>query len=179
MLSLPKDLDSVDYSFQSAYVAGMMGLIARLLQAGSQVDEEIKREVSALPDGFVFKMEVMPNLASFSMQKRDNALHALPADSSIESDLTIKFKHISHAFLVLSFQEGTAVSFANDRLLLDGNTALAMKMVRCLNRVEAVVLPKIVAERAVKTYPELKLIEKLQISTKTYGKLLTNLVKEI
>lgn len=179
MLSLPKDLDSVDYSFQSAYVTGMMGLISRLLQAGSQVDEEIKKEVNALPDGFIFKMEVMPELASFTMQKRANSLQILTNDPSVKSDLTIKFKHISHAFLVFSFQEGTAVSFANDRLLLDGNTALAMKMVRCLNRVESVVLPKIVAEKAVKTYPELTLVDKLQLSTKTYGKLITNLVKEI
>lgn len=179
MLSLPKDLDAVDYNFQRTYVSGMMKLISRLLQAGSQVDETIQREVKALPDGFVFRMEVMPGSPSLTMQTRGNSLAIVAEDSSLSPDLTIRFKHVSHAFLVFSFQEGTAVAFANDRMLLDGNTALAMKIVRCLNRVEAVVLPKIIAERAVKTYPELKLIDKLQLSSKTYSKLLVNLVKEI
>ncbi|MCG8670093.1 MAG: SCP2 sterol-binding domain-containing protein [Pseudomonadales bacterium] len=179
MLSLPKDLDAVDYSFQRAYVTGMMSLISRLLQAGSEVDDDIQREVAALPDGFVFRMEVMPDSPSLMLQKRDGTLHILPKESPIKSDLTIKFKHVTHAFLVFSFQEGTATAFANDRMLLDGNTALAMKIVRCLNRVESLVLPKVVAERAVKTYPDIKLLDKLQLSTKTYSKLVSNLVKEI
>ncbi len=175
MVSLPKDMDSVDYSFQRAYVTSMMGLISRLLQAASEVDEEIKREVAALPDGFAFTMEVMPHSPGFSMQKRDNKLKIV-AKLSKKPDLTIRYKHLSHAFLVFSFQEGTAVSFANDRVLLDGDTALAMKMVRCLNRMEALVLPRFVAKKAVKTYPDLELKDKLRLSVKTYGKLVGNLV---
>ena len=177
MLSLPKDLDAVDYTFQRAYVAGMMKLISRLLQAGSEVDDVIQREVKALPDGYVFRMEAAPGTPCLMLQKRGNTMHILPEDSAVESDLIIRFKHITHAFLVFSFQEGTATAFANDRLLIDGDTSLAMKVVRCLNRVQAVVLPKIVAERAVKTYPDLKLLDKVQVSAKTYSKMLINLVK--
>lgn len=179
MLSLPKDLDAVDYSFQRAYVKGMMKLIARLFQAGSEVDEEIIREVSALPDGYIFRMEASPGTPCLMLQKRDNAMHILPDESPVKPDLTIRFKHITHAYLVFSFQEGTATAYANDRLLIDGDPGLAMKVVRCLNRVQSVVLPKVIAERAVKTYPDLKLLDKLQISAKTYSKLVLNLVKAI
>lgn len=179
MLSLPKDLDAVDYSFQRAYVSGMMKLIARLFQAGSEVDDVIKREVEALPDGYVFRMEAAPGTPCLVLQKRDNIMHILPDDTPLKSNLVIRFKHITHAFLVFSFQEGTATAFANDRLLIDGDTGLAMKVVRCLNRVQAVVLPKIVAEKAVKTYPDIKLLDKVQVSAKTYSKMLMNLVKAI
>jgi hypothetical protein len=63
-------------------------------------------------------------------------------------------------------------------MILDGDPALAMKVVRCLNRVESVALPRFLAERAVKTYHDLSLLDKLNISAKTYSKLLINLVKE-
>lgn len=179
MLSLPKDLDAVDYTFQRAYVTGMMKLIARLFQAGSEVDDVIKREVRALPDGYVFRMETVPGTPCLILQKRDGIMHILPEDSPLDPDLTIRFKHLTHAFLVFSFQEGTATAYANDRLLIDGDTALAMKVVRCLNRVQAVVLPKIIAEKAVKTYPDIKLLDKVQVSAKTYSKMLLNLVKAI
>lgn len=179
MLSLPKEIDAVDYSFQRAYVNGMMKLIARLLQAGSEVDDEIRREVSALPDGYVFRMEASPGKPCLMLQKRDNTMHVLPDESPLQPDLVIRFKHVTHAFLVFSFQEGTATAYANDRLLIDGDTSLAMKVVRCLNRVESVVLPRVIAEKAVKTYPDLSLLDKIQVSSKTYSKLLVNLVKAI
>lgn len=179
MLSLPKDLDAVDYSFQRAYVNGMMKLIARLFQAGSEVDDDIKAEVAALPDGFIFRMEASPGTPCLMLQKRDNILHILPDDSPLEPNLIIRFKHVTHAYLVFSFQEGTATAYANDRLLIDGDPGLAMKVVRCLNRVQSVVLPKLIAEKAVKTYPDLAFLDKLQVSAKTYSKMLVNLVKAI
>ena len=179
MLSLPKDLDAVDYKFQRAYVTGMMKLIARLFQAGSEVDEVIQREVEALPDGYIFRMEAAPGTPCLVLQKSGNTMHILPDDSPQKPHLVIRFKHVTHAFLVFSFQEGTATAFANDRMVIDGDTSLAMKVVRCLNRVQAVVLPKIVAERAVKTYPDITLLDKVQVSAKTYSKLLMNLVKAI
>jgi hypothetical protein len=36
-----------------------------------------------------------------------------------------------------------------------------------------------IATRAVKTYPDISLLDKLNVSAKTYSKLLLNLVKEI
>lgn len=179
MLSLPKDLDDVDYNFQRKYVSGMMKLIARLLQAGSEVDEEIKKEIDNLPDGYLFRMDAAPGNPCLMLQKRNGTMHIVPDDSPLEPDLRISFKHVTHAFLVFSFQEGTATAYANDRMLIDGDTGLAMKVVRSLNRVQSVVLPKMIAEKAVKTLPDFTLFDKLNISAKTYGKLLVNLVKEI
>ncbi len=179
MLSLPTHLDGVDYHYQRVYVSAMMKLIARLFKAGSEVDDEIIREVANLPEGYLFRMEVLPGSPAMMLQKREGVLHVLPENSPLEPDLRIAFKHISHAFLVFSFQEGTAQAYANERLILDGDPGLAMKVVRCLNRVQSVVLPKMIAEKAVKTLPDFTLMEKLNVSTKTYSKLLINLLKEL
>lgn len=179
MLAIPQDLDNVDYRYQRAYVVAMMKLIARLFQAGSEVDPVIKDDVASLPDGFLFRMEASPGTPCLMLQKRDGRMQVVPDNSPLIPDLRIAFKHITHAFLVFSFQEGTARSFANDRMIIDGDPSQAMKVVRSLNRVQSVVLPKVIATRAVKTYPDISLLDKLNVSAKTYSKLLINLVKEI
>ena len=160
------------------YVALMMEVIGRALEASSQVDETIQKEVRRLPNGFVFDMRALPDGPCFVMQKvGDSGLKYLGKQSSLRSDTSLKFKHITHAFLVLSFQEGTAQAFANDRLLVDGEISHAMKLVRCLNRMESLILPKVIAERALKRYPTITIKRKLALGGRIYKQLVKNLVK--
>jgi hypothetical protein len=87
------------------------------------------------------------------------------------------FKHLRHAFLVFSFQEGTARAFANDRMFVDGQVSVAVRIVRVLDRMEAVILPKFVARRALKRYPRIALADKLALATKAYGVTALNLLR--
>ena len=65
--------------------------------------------------------------------------------------------------MVFSFQESTAQAFANDRMIADGDVSAAIRLVRCLNKMESLILPKLVASLAVKEYPtELTLKRKIQ-----------------
>ena len=167
----------IDYNYQRKYVSGMMQLISHMLKAGSQVDDVIKAEVADMPEGFVFRMCVASSSLSLTLQKRDGALINL-TDYTDKPDLTMSFKHLTFAFLVFSFQEHTAQAYANERLVIDGDLPMSMKIVRCLNRLQAVILPKVIAQKAVKTYPDLDFVQKIQMTTKTYGQFLLNLVKE-
>ena len=98
-------------------------------------------------------------------------------DSPIgKPDLTIRFKHMTHAFLVFSFQEGTAQAFANDRMVADGNVSHSIRLVRCLNRMETLILPKLVAARAVKRYDDVPLAEKLSKAIRIYGLVAKSLI---
>ncbi len=88
------------------------------------------------------------------------------------------FKHLSHAFLVFSFQESTAQAFAHDRMIADGDISYAIRLVRCLNKMESLILPKMVAELAVKEYPtELGLKEKLTGAANIYLKVAQSYLK--
>ena len=167
----------IDYKYQRIYVAVTMQLISRLLTAASQVDDVIKAEISEIPEGFVFRMGVLPGSLSLTLQKQQAALVVL-RDYSGKPDLNMNFKHVSFAFLVFSLREHTAQAYANERLVIDGDLPTSMKVMRCLNRLQCVILPKIVAKKAVKTYPELALIEKLRVSSQTYAQFLLNLLTE-
>jgi hypothetical protein len=163
---------------QRLYVGFMMWLIGRLLEAASRVDQVIMKELKALPDAFAFSMSVLPAGPDFTVQKRqDGALYCKRRRDSFDADLVISFKHTRHAFLILSFQESTARSFVNDRVVLRGEIDLGMIIVRCLDRMECLVLPKFIATRAVKRYPPIPTGEKIKLATAIYIRVFAGLFR--
>lgn len=162
-----------------AYVELMFQVMGRALQAISEVDESTRSETRELPDGFLFEMRVMPHGPALIVEHTGTGRLLYHGDEPPRPvDLSIQFKHIAHAFLVLSFQEKTAVAFANDRMLVDGDISYAVRMTRVLNRLESFILPKLVAQRAVKEYPaNIKLPEKLVHAARIYLKVATNFVE--
>ena len=167
----------LSYSIQRAYSVVMMWLISRLLQAASAVDGDISRDVERLPTDFTFAMRVRSGTPALAMRKAGGRLLAIrPADLA-RPTLAFEFKHVAHAFLVLSFQESTPRAFANDRLAVDGDFPGAMKIMRSLNRMQALVLPRFIARRALKAYPPIGLGEKIVLAARIYGRLVIELFK--
>ncbi|KAF7276203.1 hypothetical protein GWI33_010823 [Rhynchophorus ferrugineus] len=162
---------NVKPTLQHAYVALMMDVIGRGLVMANQVDPEIRTEISGFPVGLSFSMKVFPHGSQFVVKVQDDHSLVLIKNPTQKPDLTITFKHVTHAFLVFSFQESTAQAFANDRMIADGDLSYAIRLVRCLNRMEALILPKIIANLAVKAYPQdLTLKEKLSEAANIYLK---------
>lgn len=158
-------------SLQQAYVTLMMDVIGRGLVMASQVDAEVKKEISQFPVGFSLSMTVFPHGPKFVAKVTAQQELELVNDAALKPDLVITFKHMKHAFLVFSFQESTARAFANDRMIADGDVSNAIRLVRCLNRMESLILPKIVANLAVKEYPsDLSLKQKVQEAANIYFK---------
>jgi len=79
---------------------------------------------------------------------------------------------------VFSFQESTSQAFANDRMIADGDISYAIRLVRCLNKMEALILPKMVAQLAVKEYPNnLGLKDKIMEASSIYLKVAQSYLK--
>jgi hypothetical protein len=163
--------------FLRTYVALMMAVIGRSLVAISRVDPKVQAELAPLPAHFVFRMTVLPDGPSFAVERTPAGVFALVQSSARRADLTVIFKHLRHAFLVFSFQEGTARAFANDRMFVDGQIAVAVRIVRVLERMEAVILPRFLARRALKRYPRIALAEKLALAAKAYALIALNLLR--
>ncbi len=169
---------SVKPALQQAYVKLMMDVIGRGLVMASQVDEEIKKEVAQFPANFSLSMKVFPHGPAFIARVTEEKQLELVKSMDTAPDLTITFKHLHHAFLVFSFQESTSQAFANDRMIADGDISYAIRLVRCLNKMEALILPKMVAQLAVKEYPSnLSLKEKLTEASSIYLKIAQSYLK--
>ena len=157
---------------EAAYVKLMMDVIGRGLVMASQVDSEIQHEIAQFPIGFCLSMNVFPKGPAFVVEVNPQRQLTLVKQLNRKPDLTVTFKHMHHAFLVFSFQESTARSFANDRMIADGDVSHAIRLVRCLNKMEALILPKLVAELAVKEYPQpLSFKEKINSAANIYLKI--------
>lgn len=143
-----------------AYVAFMMKFIARGLCAASRVDEVVRDELAPLPAGFTFEMSVLPAGPALRLRRTESGTFEALEPSGDRPDLAIRFKHLRHAVASFTFQEPTARSFADDRMVVDGDPALAMRMQRMLDRLLVLTLPGPVAEKALLRVPALKTIDK-------------------
>lgn len=165
------------YRAQRAYVAAMFRVMGKLLQAASVADPVVAREVEGFPEGLRIGLSVVGDPVGLRLRKQGRRLAQDVAGGAC--DLEIVFKHVAHAFGVLAFQESTAVAFANGRMIQRGDTALAMRLTRCLDRMQAVALPRAVAARALKQPPDLSGREKLGAALATYARLVSDTLREV
>lgn len=160
---------SPHYDAKRALVRTMFPLLAGLLEAGSEVDSVIRSELATMPPDFLFGMSVFGSPERIRLRIRDARIEVLDPATTEAPDLDIVFKHLGIAFLVLSFQESTALAFARGRIVVHGDTGLAMRMTRCLDRMEAIALPGVVAKHALKSVPELPLGERAPLVAAYYA----------
>ncbi len=160
------------------YVTVMMEVIGRAMDAASQEDDVINREIASFPADFIFEMKVINGPGIVLHKTAENRFQYLGTTPPRKPDLSIQFKHLTHAFMVLSFQEGTARSFANDRIVVDGDVSAAIRIVRCLDRLEVLILPKLLAQLGVKQYPRnLSLLAKVTGGARIYRRLALNFAR--
>ncbi len=137
------------------YLSIMLWFVGRAMQAAAKVDKGVKKEFESIPAGFRFALGVAPRGPAMVMEKtaagRVKYVGSKPGGKPL--DLNIKIKHLEGAFLLFTFQESTAIAVAGDRLVVEGDVPQACTVVRILDMVEVLLLPKIVAGLAVKRYP--------------------------
>lgn len=160
------------------YVAAMMRIVGWGLRAMSRVDPVVRAEAAGFPDGMVIAMTTMPDGPSMVLQKIPGGpLRYLGGRLPAHTDLAIRFKHLDFAFRVFGFVESTPTAFARARMVVDGDLAAGIRMVRCMYRLEALLMPRFIAARGMKRYPAgLGLGEKLGMNLKIYGRIALDLV---
>lgn len=176
-----KKLSDLPKTYQIKYVQMMFYIIAHGLASASRHDKLIRRELQGYPEGLTIKMQVLPQHASFVVQvSQENGKPVLDVvtqdKADVKSNVTVYFKHLQVAMLVLSFQESTPQAFANDRMIVDGDIGFATRFVRILNQLQALILPKLIAQRAIKRYPQLGLSAKLSSASRVYLALAKSLI---
>ncbi len=138
------------------YIAVMLFIVGRAIQAASKIDKTIKKEFEDLPEGFTFSLGVLPNgpFMIVGKDKNGRAKYMGWDPKGKKLDLRMGIKNTEAAFLVFTFQESTAVAFAHDRFIVEGDLSIALTIVRVLDLVETYLLPKIITRLAVKRYPK-------------------------
>jgi hypothetical protein len=133
----------------------MMWFMGRAIQAAASVDRDVRKEFAELPDRFTFDLCVMPDGPHMIVGKdRKGYVRYMGWDPEGKKiNLKMKIKNLEAAILMFTFQESTALATARNRLVVDGEVPHACAAVRILDIVEVYLLPKIIAQLAVKRYP--------------------------
>jgi len=136
------------------YVSVFLWFTGRAIQAAAKTDKEVKKEFDALPDDFTFALGCLPNGPWMVVGKENGRVKYLGSDPNIRRlHIRLIIKSLDAAFLILSFQESTALATTRNRLMTDGEVPYALSVIRILDIVEVYLLPKIIASLAVKRYP--------------------------
>lgn len=171
-------MSSLRHRLKRLYVALMMRIVGWGLRAMSRVDPVVRAEAAGFPDGMVIAMTTLPDGPGMVLEKMaDGRLRYLGGRLPAELGLAIRFKHLDYAFRVFAFIESTPTAFARARMVVDGDVSAGIRLVRCMYRLEALLMPRFIAARGVKRYPEdLGLGEKLGLNLKIYGRIALDLV---
>ncbi len=128
--------------FKRSTVKFVMGLLGKALEKVSTVDEEVRNEAGALPDGFIAVMTILPNGPSMRAKKEGDHFKYLGTSNLREDgDLVVMFKNLESAFMILTGQLSTHRAYAQHRVSVKGDIVKAMIFTRCLNVVQAYLFP--------------------------------------
>ncbi len=131
-------------------------VLGRAFQSGSRHDPDMRRETAVWPEGFAVVLKVLPAGPRMVLEKSDGILRHR-GSGFVDGNLSIEFKNIECAFLVLTPQIGAARAFAERRTSVRGDLADALIFTRCLNIMLAYLYPKFVCKRLLKRVPNMTL----------------------
>ncbi|MGM0431859.1 MAG: hypothetical protein ACQEQU_04030 [Spirochaetota bacterium] len=158
--------------WKKLYVSCLLRFLGRAMQRASCIDTTIQQEAASLPDEFTISLYVYHSGPGIIMKKQPGGRlqYCTSSKDFTETDLCIIISHIEAAWLLLTFKESTAQAVARDRIRIRGSIALGSQIVRILDRVEMLLLPRLLAKRAVKRYvsPRNKFRKRFQLYFGTY-----------
>lgn len=116
-------------------------ILCRAVAELEQKDSEIKSEFTDLPIGFKINIGILPFGAYAGIIKTANGLK-IKKNGFATADLVVNFKNVKSAKQVMLAKINLAQSFSRHALLVGGDIAIAMGLVRAINRVECYLFPR-------------------------------------
>ena len=136
---------------KSLYCSVLLWFVGRAITKAPDLDSDVREEVERLPAPFTLCLGILPKGPAMALRK-ESAGSVKKIKATGKEDLRVLIKNLEAAFLLFSFQESTCVSQARNRLVAEGPIPETCTFVRILNRIEILLLPRFIAERAVKRY---------------------------
>jgi len=131
-------------------------ILGKGIKAASILDQDAKKEIDSMKNGFTFLFEVEPNGPYMALQKQTEKLKYL-GQKQRDADLTISFKNIDAAFMMLTAQMSFSEAYCQARIGVKGDPAQSMVLYRISNIVQFYLWPKIIAKMVLKKVPAMTL----------------------
>jgi hypothetical protein len=124
-------------------------------------DSDFQEDMSSFRDGFRIKLRVTDPFEDYyiSFEKRDGKLFSVKDEKDV--DLEIVFKGLKTAYRIFLTISTVHKSFVENKLLVYGDLAKAMTLIRMLNVVQSYLYPPFLSQRALKRPKKLNLSQEM------------------
>lgn len=139
--------------FKNKLVKTIFWFLGNGFEACVKYDSKLKSEVSEWPDGTTINLIVEPSGPYLTLRKEGQELKYIGAQKDDQGDMVIYFKNLEAALLMLTGRIGIAQAYGQKRIIIKGDIAFAMSVVRCMNIVEAYLFPKVITKKILKRLP--------------------------
>jgi hypothetical protein len=146
--------------FKSIVCKVVLVILGRAFQVISEKDNEIADEIAAWPEGFKLELNVLPFGPRLILHKKNGRVKAKGFDDKTP-DLSVNFKNVDSAFLILTPLMGVPRGFAEHRFTVIGDVAKAMSFVRCLNLILAYLYPDFLCKNLMRRIPHIKFTKRM------------------
>ena len=141
---------------QRLYLSLILWFMGRAIEAAAKADRQVRDLFHALPDGLTVALTIAPHGPAMVLAK-DKKGTVRYVDSTLTDrsiDLTLTIKNIDMAMLLFTLREPIVTAVARDRLMVRGDIPAACIVVRILERMDVLLLPKGLAALSVRRYPD-------------------------
>ncbi len=124
----------------------ILTFLSRGISELSKKDSQIKKEFEGLPQGFKVNIGILPYGTYYGIIKTAEGLKIKKRGFS-QADLVVNFKSVAEAKKVMLARINLAQSFSRHAIIVGGDLAIAMSLVRAINRVECYLFPRIMTKK--------------------------------
>ena len=146
--------------FKRMVVSAGFYALARGSESASKFDDELKSELNAWPEGYTLMLKVAPNGRELWLQKKGDSLKWISPQKN-DADLIVLFKNLDTAFRIITTLSNVHTAFVQNRIMVYGDVAQSMVLIRVLNIVQAYLFPPFLSKNVLKRVPKFSLSQHL------------------
>ncbi|NOX48753.1 MAG: hypothetical protein GXO89_17425 [Chlorobi bacterium] len=139
-------------SFKRFVVSTGFYALGRGAESVSRFNKDLKTELEAWPESYTIMLKVAPNGRELWLRKHGDRLKGIGKQST-DADLIVLFKNLDTAFRVISTLSNVHTAFTQNRIMVFGDVAQSMVLIRILNIVQAYLFPPFLSKNVLKRVP--------------------------
>jgi hypothetical protein len=132
----------------------IFGFLGKGFVGAARFDSKVKEEILEWQELTTVVLKVEPFGPCMIIQKKEAELYYIGTEEPDKAHLVIAFKNIEAAILVLTGKIGISQAYAEHRMTIKGDIALAMSVVRCMYIVEVYLFPNFINRKILKKIPK-------------------------
>jgi len=157
---MTKELKAGKSTLKTTVVKAGFFALARGCESASHFDKGLQEELKSWPESYTIMLKVAPNGHELWLQKQKDGLKWISKQEK-DADLIVLFKNLETAYQIITTQSNVHTAFAQNRIMVYGDVAQSMVLIRVLNIVQAYLFPPFLSKNVLKRVPKFSIKEHL------------------